>query len=165
MTKKIDLLICNSSNLLTLACNGKPKKGKELQELSIIKNGAVAVDNGLILETGFTKDLLKKYKNAKETVDAESCLVMPGFIDCHTHTVFAGTREYELGMKISGTTYLDILKTGGGIHSTVNTTRKASKNELVKLATERLDCMLQYGTTTVEIKSGYGLDYSTEKKY
>ena len=164
MAKKIDLLICNSSKLVTLACNGKPKTGGCLQELSIVKNGAVAVDDGLILETGSSKDLLKKHKNAKKVVDAENCLVMPGFVDCHTHTVFAGTREYELSMKISGATYLDILKAGGGIHSTVNATREASKDELTKLATERLDCMLQHGTTTVEIKSGYGLDYDTEKK-
>ena len=89
---------------------------------------------------------------------------MPGLVDCHTHTVFAGSREYELGMKISGATYLDILKAGGGIHSTVNATRKATKSELTKLAKQRLDNMLQHGTTTVEIKSGYGLDYDTEKK-
>jgi len=164
MEKKPDLLICNSSKLVTLACNGKPKVDKRLQELSIIKNGAVAVHNGCVLETGFTKELLKKYKSAKRIVDAENCLVMPGFVDCHTHTVFAGSREYELGMKISGATYLDILKAGGGIHSTVNATRKASKNELVKLTSEKLNCMLQHGTTTVEIKSGYGLDYNTEKK-
>ncbi len=164
MAKKIDLLICNSSNLVTLSCNGKPKAGKELQDLSIIKNGAVAVQNGLILETGTTRDLLKKYKNAKNIVDAENCLVMPGFVDCHTHTVFAGTREYELGMKISGATYLDILKAGGGIYSTVNASKESTKSELTKLAAERLDSMLQHGTTTVEIKSGYGLDYDTEKK-
>ena len=164
MKNKIDLLICNSSKLLTLACKGKPKTGKELQELSVVKNGAVAVQNGLIFETGSTKDLLKKYKNAKNIVDAENCLVMPGFVDCHTHTVFAGTREYELGMKISGATYLDILKAGGGIYSTVNAVREASKDELTNLASERLDAMLQHGTTTVEIKSGYGLDYETEEK-
>ncbi len=164
MTKNIDLLICNSSKLLTLSCKEKPKTGNELQELSIVDNGAVAVKDGLILETGSTKDLLKKYKKVKKVIDAENCLVMPGLVDCHTHTVFAGSREYELGMKISGATYLDILKAGGGIHSTVNATRKATKSELTKLAKQRLDNMLQHGTTTVEIKSGYGLDYDTEKK-
>jgi len=164
MSEKIDLLICNASKLITLDGPNKPRTGKYLQELGIIPNGAVAINKGYVLETGKTKDLLKKYGNTKKVVDATNCLVMPGFIDCHTHTVFAGSREYELGMKISGASYLDILKAGGGIHSTVEATRKASEKDLTCLAIKRLNGMLLHGTTTVEIKSGYGLDYSTEKK-
>jgi len=163
MVEKIDLLVFNSSKLLTLECKGKPLVGKEMQNLNVIENGAVAVKDGKVLETGTSESLLKKYE-AKELVDAGNCLLMPGFVDCHTHTVFAGSREYELGMKISGASYLDILKAGGGIHSTVNATRTATENELYDLASDRLDAMIRHGTTTVEIKSGYGLDYESEKK-
>ncbi|HBM16804.1 MAG TPA: imidazolonepropionase [Lentisphaeria bacterium] len=163
MAEKIDILVFNSSKLLTLCCEGRPLVGKKMQDLGVIANGAVAIHHGKILETGTSETLLQKYQPEK-TIDACGKLVMPGFVDCHTHTVFAGTREYELGMKISGATYLDILKAGGGIHSTVNATRKASEEELCQLASDKLDEMLRHGTTTVEIKSGYGLDYETEKK-
>lgn len=163
MSKKIDLLVYNSSKLLTLSSGGKPLIDREMQNLGAIANGAVAVHEGKILETGTSDFLLKKYE-ANELIDAGKHLIMPGFVDCHTHTVFTGSRECELGMKISGAAYLEILKAGGGIHSTVNSTRKASEEELYKLAYERLDAMVKHGTTTVEIKSGYGLDYVTEKK-
>ncbi|MCP4177113.1 MAG: imidazolonepropionase [bacterium] len=161
---KIDLLIHNSSKLITLAGSSKPRVGKEMSELAIIENGAVAVDNGKIVETGSSDVFLKKYSNAKETIDADNKLVMPGFVDCHTHLVFGGSRDYELGMKLAGATYIDILKAGGGIHSTVEATRKATKYELKKTAKERLNTIIKHGTTTIELKTGYGLDYKSEKK-
>jgi imidazolonepropionase len=161
---KIDLLIHNSSQLLTLSGSTKPRVGNEMGDLSIVENGAVAVDDGKIVETGSSKALFKKYSDAKEIVDAGNKLVMPGFVDCHTHLVFGGSREYELGMKLAGATYIDILKAGGGIHSTVEATRNATKSELKEIAKERLDAIIKHGTTTIELKTGYGLDYATEKK-
>ncbi|HJO92522.1 MAG TPA: imidazolonepropionase [Victivallales bacterium] len=161
---KIDLLIHNSSKLITLAGSDRPRVGKEMGDLAVIENGAVAVNKGKIVETGSSYELLKKYSDAKEIIDANDKLVMPGFVDCHTHLVFGGSRDYELGMKLAGATYIDILKAGGGIHSTVEATRKATKSELTRIAKERLDTIVQHGTTTIELKTGYGLDYDTEKK-
>ena len=163
--KKIDMLICNSSKLLTLRGSGSPRIGDEMKELSTIKDGAIAIDNGIIIEVGETSVLSKKYKNnVKTVIDAEDKLVMPGFVDCHTHVVFGDSREYEFEMKIGGASYLDILEKGGGIHSTVNATKMKSKTDLIEDTIKKLDLMLMHGTTTVEAKSGYGLDYNNEKK-
>ena len=163
MKQQIDLLVYNSSKLITLAGSGNYRTGKQMQDLAVIENGAIAVKDGKVLETGTTSDLQKKY-SAKQEINAQNKLVMPGFVDCHTHLVFGGSREYELGMKLAGDSYIEILKAGGGIHSTVEATRKASKEDLLKLSSERLDLIMQHGTTTAEIKTGYGLDYETEKK-
>lgn len=157
-----DLLIENASELLTVA--GGQRIGKErLNDLKIIKNGAVAVKNGKIAAVGETSDLAK-HVNAKKKIDASGKVVMPGLVDSHTHLLYAGSRENEFVMKLEGVPYLDILKKGGGILSTVRATRKASEAELVDITKKRLDRMLQNGTTTVEIKSGYGLSTKDEIK-
>ena len=163
MKTKVDLIIYNSSNLITLTGTDNYRTGKQMNDLGIIKNGAVAVDNGKIVETGNTPEILNKYSSSKK-IDAQNKLVMPGFVDCHTHLVFGGSREYELSMKLSGATYIEILKAGGGIHSTVRATRDASYQDLKKSSIERLNEIMKHGTTTVEIKSGYGLNYNAEKK-
>ena len=162
--KKIDLLIFNSSELLTISGKNEARTGKDLNKLSVIKNGAIAVNDGIILETGNSKDLLEKYSKVDKLIDAENCVVMPGFVDCHTHLVYGGSREKEMAMRLEGISYLEILKQGGGIHSTVKATREISKNDLKQISIKKLDKLLKNGTTTVEIKSGYGLDYVTEKK-
>lgn len=162
--RKADILIHNSSKLITLSGHASPLTGHQMKDLSIIEDGAVAVSNGIIIETGTSKGLLDKYKNAEKIINADKKLVMPGFVDCHTHLVFAGTREYELGMKLSGASYIDILKKGGGIYSTVKATRKASHDDLLTSARQKLNNMISHGTTTVELKSGYGLDHETEEK-
>ena len=163
MKVQVDLLVHNSSKLITLAGLGNYRTGKQMQDLATIKNGAVAVKDGKIFDTGTTPTLKEKYIAVNE-IDAQNKLVMPGFVDCHTHLVFGGSREYELGMKLAGASYIEILKAGGGIHSTVEATRNASIEELKEISLERLDQLLNHGTTTVEIKTGYGLDYETEKK-
>jgi len=162
--KKIDLLIFNSSELLTISGKNEARTGKDLNKLSVIKNGAIAVNDGIILETGNSKDLLEKYSKVDRLIDAENCVVMPGFVDCHTHLVYGGSRESEMAMRLNGVPYLEILKQGGGIHSTVKATREISKKDLKRISIKKLDKLLKNGTTTVEIKSGYGLDYVTEKK-
>ncbi|MCK5675347.1 MAG: imidazolonepropionase, partial [Spirochaetales bacterium] len=158
-TSHADCLIINSSQLLTLE---KDIVNQDL--LGSIKDGAVAVRDGLILETGSSLEILKKYSGCSNIINAENSLVMPGFVDCHTHLVFAGNRSSEMEMRLQGADYLDILKSGGGIHSTVRATRAASEKELFTLGSQRLDLMAQNGTTTVEIKSGYGLSEESELK-
>ena len=153
----VDILIINANELITLKGPNKPRIKKEMSDLSIINNGSIAIEDGIIIETG--KNL--KYK-AKKTIDASGKVVMPGFVDPHTHLVFAGSREFELDWKLKGLSYMDILKKGGGIVYTVNETRKTKDADLLKQALIRLDNMLRYGTTTCEAKSGYGLNTETE---
>ena len=155
----VDILIKNANELITLKGPNKPRKKKEMSNLSIINKGSVAINNGIIVDVG--KNL--KYK-AKKPVDASRKVVMPGFVDPHTHLVFAGSREFELDMKLRGLSYMDILKKGGGIFYTVKETRKATSDDLLKQSRNRLNNMLIHGTTTCEAKSGYGLDTNTELK-
>ncbi len=151
------LLIKNASQLLTLAGGQR----KESYDLAIIENGAVLIDGDRIVEVGETRELKG---SAEQEIDASGHVVMPGFVDPHTHLVFAGTRENELYMKLQGYSYLDILKQGGGILHTVRATRNASLTQLFFETRQRLDYMLMNGTTTAEAKSGYGLNLDTELK-
>ncbi|MFW9922563.1 MAG: imidazolonepropionase [Candidatus Thorarchaeota archaeon] len=162
-----DLIILHANELVTMDSKyGAPRIGKAMEDLAIIKDGAIAIKNDTIVFIGTTKDLLEKVEITKKTIsiDASNKLVTPGFVDPHVHLIFAGTRENELSMKLAGKTYLEILESGGGILKTVRETRKASIEELVANGKNILDKMLQYGTTTVEAKSGYGLDVSSEIK-
>jgi len=155
----VDILIKNANELITLKGPNKPRTKKEMSNLSIIKKGSIAIKNGVIVETG--KNL--KYK-AKKVIDVSGKTVMPGFVDPHTHLVFAGSREFELDWKLQGLSYMDILQRGGGITYTVKETRKAKDADLLKQSRIRLDNMLRFGTTTCEAKSGYGLNTETELK-
>ena len=157
--KTVDILIKNASELVTLKGPNAPRTKQQMSDLSIINNGSIAIHDGKIVEIG--KNL--NY-SAEKTIDAHGKTVMPGFVDSHTHLVFAGSREFELDMKLKGFSYMDILKKGGGIFYTVNKTRKASDDQLIKQSKTRLDTMLLHGTTTCEAKSGYGLDTKTELK-
>lgn len=134
-----------------------------MQDVGVIEGGAVAIGEGKLLGVGRAQDIAAGF-TAAETIDAVGRVVVPGFVDPHTHIVFAGDRLDEFELKIKGANYLDILASGGGIISTVKKTRDASKAELVAQATERLDKMLECGTTTCEIKTGYGLNTETELK-
>lgn len=158
---KVDLLISNIGQLVTCASSGRPKRGSAMLDIEIIENGAVAIVGGKIAAVGRSADILRDH-SADETIDAGGRVVCPGFVDPHTHIVFAGDRLNEFELKIKGANYLDILAAGGGIISTVRQTREASLELLVEHALKRLDKMLQCGTTTVEIKTGYGLDAETE---
>jgi imidazolonepropionase len=158
-----DLIIHNAGQLVTCASGGKPKRGAGMLDVGIINDGAVAVNGGKIVAVGSSLDVLRDFQSG-EMIDARGRVVCPGFVDPHTHIVFAGDRLNEFELKIKGADYLDILKSGGGIISTVKQTREASVASLVKQSRERLDKMLACGTTTAEIKTGYGLDTENELK-
>jgi len=164
MKPEADILIENAAQLLTLANSGIEKNPED--RLGIIPGGAVAIKNGRILWAG-PGNQLKEFVAASlgvTKIDASGKVVMPGFIDSHTHLIFAGTREKEFELRIQGATYQEIAAQGGGIKSTVQKTREASKEELVAIGQKHLDTMLSLGTTTVEAKSGYGLSLPDEIK-
>jgi len=165
--KSASLLIQNARQVLTLRSDQKgPRTGEQMEDVGIIEDGAVAVSEGRIVAVGKTEEVLGQIKVDKhaKVVEAKDKVVLPGFVDCHTHPVFAATREEEFEMRIKGKTYQEIAKTGGGIKSSVRALRSKSKQELVQLTLPRLDRMLSYGTTTIEAKSGYGLSLEDEIK-
>ena len=131
--------------------------------MGAIADGAVAVSDGEIVAVGTTSDLRGEYRAARE-IDASGQVVCPGFVDAHTHLVFAGDRTQEFERKLQGASYMEILQGGGGILSTMRATRAASPDALAEQARTRLHEMSRLGTTTVEIKSGYGLDTASELK-
>lgn len=161
---KDGILIKNSPELVT--CSGfKAKQGKEMCGLNVIKDGAVVIEDGIIKAVGKSHEILKSYDEKQyQVIDARGKAVLPGFVDSHTHFVFAGYRAEEFSWRLKGDSYMDIMQRGGGIINTVRVTREASKEELFNLGTKRLDSMLSFGVTTVEGKSGYGLDLKTELK-
>jgi imidazolonepropionase len=158
-----DLIIHGASQLLTCASNGNPKRLAEMQDVGLIENGAVAVNKGKIIAVGNSGEILREF-NSEITIDVSGKVVSPGFVECHTHIVFAGNRLNEFELKIKGADYLEILQNGGGIISTVRQTREASLEELIDQSRKRLDKMLALGITTAEVKTGYGLDTETELK-
>lgn len=153
------MLIHSSSQLLTLA-NG-PQRGKALGTLGIISDGAVVVRDEKIVAVGTTAELRASYPD-EPRLDANGCVLMPGFVDPHTHVIWAGDRANEFEMKMAGAKYLDILAAGGGIISTVRATRTASIETLIAQTRPRLLRMFRNGTTTAEAKTGYGLQTATE---
>lgn len=159
---EVDLIIRHASELLTLRGGEKPLTRELIGALGIIENASLAIKDGKIVDFGKDSDIADEYEGRK--IDAEGQLVMPGFVDAHTHLVFAGARENELSLKVRGLSYSEIAKRGGGIHKTVRMTREASKKELHEQAKTRLDEMLRHGTTTIEAKSGYGLNMEDEVK-
>ncbi|MEA2089489.1 MAG: imidazolonepropionase, partial [Thermoproteota archaeon] len=162
--EKVDLLITNANELVTLKGKRKnPAVGKHMKNLGIILNGGVAIHEGKIVAVDKTQKIKSRFQS-ENTVDARGKLVTPGFVDSHTHLVFAGSREEEFEMRIQGANYMEILEMGGGILKTVRETRKASEEELLKKGEKTLNIMLEHGTTTVEAKSGYGLTTKDEVK-
>jgi len=160
----MNYVVRNISQLVT--CSGfAAKHGKEMSDLGIIENAAVVVTKGIITYAGSdTNDLPVDRDTEYETIDAAEKAVLPGFIDSHTHFVFGGYREEEFSQRLRGDDYLSILQHGGGIYNSVKATQKASLEELFAVSSTRLDKMLAMGVTTVEGKSGYGLDKDTEIK-
>jgi imidazolonepropionase len=156
-----DLLIQHCGELLTLKNNG-PKRGGDLDRLDLIENGAVAVEGGVIAEVGESVDLEKRHRDAKQVIDAKGKVVMPGFVDPHTHPVFYATREREFDWRLRGQTYLEITAKGGGIFSSVESMRSAPFEALYEKVRERCDRFIALGTTTAEAKSGYGLNRDDE---
>jgi imidazolonepropionase len=159
-----ELLIKHASQLVTLAGPPRPRVAAELGELAIIEHGAVLSRDGVIVAVGATSEVEPQAGPHARRIDARGSVVMPGFVDAHTHPVFAGTREDEYEMRASGMTYQQIAARGGGIRATVRKTREASEDELFLLAKSRVQKMLEHGTTTIEAKSGYGLTLEDELK-
>ena len=158
----VDLYLHNAEQVVTCASRG-PKHGTAMAEAGVIERGAVAVRDGRIVAAGPAAQLDETF-TAERVIDCTGRSVCPGFVDAHTHTVFGGDRAAEFELRIKGASYLEIMAAGGGIVSTVRHTRSASVDELARSATARLDEMLALGTTTVEIKTGYGLSTSDELK-
>jgi imidazolonepropionase len=158
-----DLLIYNARQLLSVASPDGPKRGADMSELGVIGNGAVAVRDGRVAAVGPSDELCHQVR-AVHRLDVGGRVVLPGFVDPHTHLVWAGDRADEFEMRVAGASYMEIMAAGGGITSTVRRTRAASVDELVAQTRPRLDRMLAHGTTTVEIKTGYGLDARHELK-
>src|SRR6516225_426512 len=131
--------------------------------LGIVEPGAVAAVDGRIAFAGIATDLPSGW-DAAERIDVEGRWITPGLIDCHTHLVYAGNRAHEFELRLAGASYEEIARQGGGIVSTVTATRAASEDDLVTQSLPRLDCLIGEGVTTIEIKSGYGLDLETEAR-
>jgi imidazolonepropionase len=158
-----NLIIVHASELLTLRGPKRARAKGEMSELSMVQDGAVAIEDGVIVDAGKSDSVLKEHDaTGVEKIDASGKVVMPGLVDPHTHLVYAGSREFELELKAKGKGYLDILLAGGGIYRTVKETRAASKEELFEQSARRLESMLAHGSTTIEAKSGYGLDKDVE---
>ncbi len=155
------LLIHHTSQLLTL--QGGPQRGDRLGELGIIKDGALLIEDETIRAVGTREEILSQYPDAPK-LDAGGKTVLPGFVDPHTHLLWAGSRADEFTQRLKGKTYLEILEGGGGILSTVRATRQASIETLVRETQPRAELAFAYGTTTAEVKTGYGLDLASEIK-
>ncbi len=155
-------ILLNPAQIVTADTKGKNyKRGKELNQLTILENHSIVIEDGII------KDFLPKSSvktNSSEVIDVKDKIILPGLIDCHTHTAFAGSRSNEFRRRLSGESYEDIAKQGGGINTTVQAVRKASIEELINLLIKRVQYFISQGVTSLEIKSGYGLDFENELK-
>ncbi len=161
-TRPVDLLVTGIGELATPRGTA-PRSGDALGAIEVLADAAVAVHDGQVVDVGPEAELRRRHR-AQRTWDAGGGTVVPGFVDSHTHPVFAGTREEEFEMRTRGSTYVEISEAGGGILSSVRGVRAASKEELVAGLLLRLDRFLEMGTTTVEAKSGYGLTLEDEIK-
>jgi len=157
------LLIVNMSQLVTLGGPARPRVGAELRELAAIENGAILISDGRIVTVG-TEPKMEHHAREAQVIDAGGRLVAPGFVDAHTHLVFAGNRADEFEKRCAGITYQEISAQGGGIRSTVRKTRAAIEDQLLATASRHAQWFLQGGTTTIEAKSGYGLTVEDELK-
>ncbi len=165
--KKADrLLIYNAGQLLTCASSGKPKRGRDLADLGIINNGAVYIEDGIIRGAGESLAIEKSVALLDDVLklDAGGRVVMPGLIDSHTHMVHVGQRLDEFEMRIAGAEYMDILKAGGGILASRRATQSASVEDIVEQSRRNIENSISFGVTTIEAKSGYGLDTKNEIK-
>ncbi|MDO5664124.1 MAG: imidazolonepropionase [Bacteroidia bacterium] len=158
-----NIIIKNAAQVVT--CSGfAGKRGKEMQDLHVIENGTVIVTDGIISHVLKQGESIPVNEVDYEIIHAEGKALLPGFVDPHTHFVFGGYREEEFSWRMRGDSYMDIMNRGGGIVNTTRATREASEDELFAAGKQRLDAMMQLGITTVEGKSGYGLDKETELK-
>lgn len=158
------MVVLNANELVTVkGSSARPCTGKQMQHLGIIPRGGLAVKDGRIIAVDKSSEVRRSFR-ADKVINASGKTVMPGFVDPHTHLIFASSREDEFQLRVEGASYMDILESGGGILKTVEKTRKASVERLVESGFRTLDVMLEHGTTTVEAKSGYGLTVKDEIK-
>ncbi|MBD8034576.1 imidazolonepropionase [Solibacillus merdavium] len=162
------ILINNANEVLTLASEVKlPRRREQMSELGLKKEVSILIEGDRIAMIAPLEEIKNEFPhlvNNADVIDARGKIVMPGLVDCHTHLVHGGTREHELNMRLAGKSYMDIMNAGGGIHYTTTKTREASFDELYDKTYEHLNNFLRHGITTVEAKSGYGLDMETELK-
>ena len=164
MIAAADLAVVHCSQLVTVAGPARPRIGNELRELAIVPDGALRIRDGRIAAAGPRAEIERGLAAETKIVGAGGCVVMPGFVDAHTHAVFAGTRVDEYERRALGATYQEIAAGGGGILATVRRTRAASEGELLAAARRYAEWFLAGGTTTIEAKSGYGLEVEAELK-
>ncbi|HEX3746523.1 MAG TPA: imidazolonepropionase [Bryobacteraceae bacterium] len=158
------IVVYNCRQLVTLAGPRRARRGSEMRDLGVISDGAMLIRDGRVEGVGTQSEIMRAAGGFFEAVDAGGRVVLPGFVDAHTHPVFAGTRADEFQERMQGVTYAEIAARGGGIRSTVRLTRAASEEELLKAARRYRTWFLRGGTTTVEAKSGYGLSLEDELK-
>ena len=160
----MNFAVVNCSQLVTMAGAHRPRAGAELRDLAIMHDGALLIEGDKITATGPRSQIEARLSPDTETMDAGGRVVTPGFVDAHTHLVFAGNRADEFELRCTGATYQEIAKQGGGIRSTVLRTRAASEADLLATAQKHASWFLRNGTTTIEAKSGYGLSVASELK-
>ena len=162
------ILINNANEVLTMESDVKlPRRREQMSELGLKKEVSVLIEGDRIAMIAPLDEIKQEYPylvNDAEVIDAQGKIVMPGLVDCHTHLVHGGTREHELNMRLAGRSYMDIMNAGGGIHYTTTKTREASFDDLYDKTVQHLNEFLRHGVTTVEAKSGYGLDLENELK-
>ncbi len=161
-----DLIVSDIGELVTLRGDGRPRTGAALAEIGIVKDGALAAHNGRIVAAGARADVFGSVKPTAQCAhaSADGRVVIPGFVDCHTHLVFARYRLDEYEWRVAGTPYAEIAARGGGIAKSVSHVRAMPESELLAVCRRRLHSAIEHGTTTIEIKSGYGLDLEHEMK-
>lgn len=156
-------LLFNPASVITVNTSGKNyKRGKELSEIGCLDNHSIVIEDDLIKDIVSTASIDKN--NYDEIIDLTGKTVLPGLVECHTHTAFAGSRADEFRQKLRGIGYEEIAKKGGGINTTVTAVRSSSFEELVNIIKPRIDHFISQGITTLEIKSGYGLNFENERK-
>lgn len=161
---RVDLLVTGLAQVATLSLGPTPRTGEAMAELGLIENAAVGVDRGRFVFVGKARQAMHevRVRSTGHTLDAGRRVALPGFVDAHTHLLFAGDRSGEVALKIRGKTYREIAEGGGGLYSTVRATRAARANGLRRAALDRLRRIVAWGTTSVEVKSGYALDHAGE---
>jgi imidazolonepropionase len=160
----MSIAVLHAAELVTLAGPKRPRVGREMRELGLVKDGGMLVEDGRVVSVGSSSEIERRMPAGAKVIDATGRVVLPGFVDAHAHPVFAGDRVDEFEMRAQGATYEEIAASGGGIRSTVRKTRAASEEELLAQAKKRAAWFLKGGTTTVEAKSGYGLTVEDELK-